>query len=184
MILRRSRKAVVVFVLLAVTALPVGNAAAESLAELKPLSPATPRTSWEGLAIVVNRDNPISDVSLPQLRAMFFGERKWWTPRRRVVVASMKRGTPERQTMTRVVYKMDDHQLEHYFLYQEFKGEPAASHKTLRTPADLKKFVVTTPGAVGYLRESDVDGSVKVIRINGLLPGDDGYPLRLRRKVR
>jgi len=40
--------------------------------------------------------------------------------------------------------------------------------------------VGATPGAVGYLRASDVDNSVKVVRVNGLLPEDDGYPLRLR----
>jgi hypothetical protein len=45
-----------------------------------------------------------------------------------------------------------------------------------------KKFVVSTP-STGYLRASDVDGSVKVVRVNGLLPGDDGYPLRLRARL-
>jgi hypothetical protein len=40
--------------------------------------------------------------------------------------------------------------------------------------------VVSTPGALGYLRLSDVDDSVKIVRVNGLLPEDDGYPLRLR----
>jgi hypothetical protein len=43
--------------------------------------------------------------------------------------------------------------------------------------------VGTTPGAVGYLRASDVDDSVKVVRVNGLLPDDDGYPMRLRARL-
>jgi ABC-type phosphate transport system substrate-binding protein len=140
----------------------------------------TPRIPYEGLAIVVNPDNPTTDITLSQLRAMFLGERKWWSNRHRVVLAGMRRNTPEWQAVRRVIYKMDRRELDHYYLYQSFKGETPSLPTTMPAPADVKKFVVSTPGALGYLRASDVDGSVKVVRVNGLLPGDDGYPLRLR----
>lgn len=143
---------------------------------------STSRNNWEGLAIVVNPSNPVDNLSLPQLRAVFLGERRWWSHRRRIALSAMRRGTPERQTVLRVIYGMNDHDLEKYFLYQTYKGEASHSPATLQSPADVKKFVRTTPGAVGYMRASDVDSSVKVIRINGLLPEDDGYPLRLRSK--
>ena len=140
----------------------------------------TPRIPYEGLAIVVNQDNPTTDITLSQLRAMFLGERKWWSNRHRAVLAGMRRNTPEWQAVRRVIYKMDRRELDHYYLYQSFKGESPSLPTTMPAPADVKKFVVSTPGALGYLRASDVDGSVKVVRVNGLLPGDDGYPLRLR----
>lgn len=140
----------------------------------------SPRIPYEGLAIVVNPDNPTTDITLSQLRAMFLGERKWWSNRHRVVLAGMRRNTPEWQAVRRVIYKMDRRELDHYYLYQSFKGEAPSLPTTMPAPADVKKFVVSTPGALGYLRASDVDGSVKVVRVNGLLPGDDGYPLRLR----
>jgi ABC-type phosphate transport system substrate-binding protein len=143
-------------------------------------SGAAARAPWEGLAIVVNRKNPTTNLSLTQLRRVFLGEKHLWPNGRRVVLTSMRRGSPERQTILRVIYKMDDATLDKYFLYQVFKGETATSPTTLQTPADVKKFVVNTPGAMGYLRESDVDESVKVVRVNGLLPKEDGYPLRLR----
>jgi hypothetical protein len=92
----------------------------------------------------------------------------------------MRRNTQEYKTVQRVIYKIDRHELEHYYLYQSFKGERVNLPLTMQDPADVKKFVVSTPGALGYLRASDVDDSVKVVRVNGLLPGDDGYPLRLR----
>jgi hypothetical protein len=66
-----------------------------------------------------------------------------------------------------------------YFLFEVFRGELSTSPTTLQTPTEVKKFIATTPGAVGYVRASDVDDSVKVVRVNGLLPGDDGYPVRL-----
>lgn len=145
-----------------------------------PVLASKTKTSWEGLAIVVNRTNPTTDLTLAQLRSIFLGERKWWTHRRRILLSTMRRGTPERQTVLRVLYRMDDRDLDKYFLYQLFKGEATSSLAILRTSAQVRKFVGTSPGAVGYLRASDVDDSVKVVRINGLLPEDDGYPLRLR----
>jgi ABC-type phosphate transport system substrate-binding protein len=167
-------------VLLAAIALLPASASSGAFSSVQPLASTAPRTSWEGLAIVVNRNNPTANLTLAQLRAIFLGEKKWWSYRRRVALSTMRRGTPERQTVLRVIYKMDDRELDKYFLYEEFKGETFKTPATLKTPADVKKFVVSTPGAVGYLRASDVDGSVKVVRVNGLLPGDDGYPMRLR----
>ena len=167
-------------VLLAAVALLSGSATSGTLSPTQPVVSVAPRTAWEGLAIVVNPKNPTANLTLAQLRAVFLGERKWWPNHRRVLPSTMRRGTPERQTVLRVIYRMDDRDLDNYLLYQAFKGEASASPATLQTPADVRKFVGTKPGAVGYLRTSDVDDSVKVVRVNGLLPGDDGYPMRLR----
>ena len=43
----------------------------------------------------------------------------------------------------------------------------------------MRKFVFNVPGAIGYLRPGDVDDSVKVLRIDGHLPGDAEYPLKI-----
>jgi hypothetical protein len=42
------------------------------------------------------------------------------------------------------------------------------------------KFVFNVPGAIGYLRASDVDGSVKILRVDGHLPEDKDYNLRMQ----
>lgn len=169
-------------VLLVAVVLPASTGVCGTVIPVQALvtSGAASRAPWEGLAIVVNRKNPTTNLSFSQLRRVFLGEKHLWPNGRRVVLASMRRGSPERQTILRVIYKMDEATLDKYFLYQVFKGEMTTSPTTLQTPADVKKFVVSTPGAMGYLRASDVDNSVKVVRVNGLLPEEDGYPLRLR----
>lgn len=138
------------------------------------------RASWEGLAIVVNSQNPVSNLTLWQLRQIFLGERQWWGNGRRVVLGAFPPGSAERQTVLRVVYHMNDRDFDKYFLWGMFRGELVTSPTILRTPKDVRRFVAKTPGAVAYLRASDLDSSVKVIRINNLRPEDDGYPLRLR----
>jgi hypothetical protein len=44
---------------------------------------------------------------------------------------------------------------------------------------DVLKFVFNVPGAIGYVRASDVDSTVKVLRVDGRLPGDKDYRFRL-----
>jgi hypothetical protein len=53
------------------------------------------------------------------------------------------------------------------------------SPKTLANPSDVLKFVFNVPGAIGYVRASDVDSSVKVLRVDGRLPEDKDYRFRL-----
>jgi hypothetical protein len=143
-------------------------------------SASSPRGSWEGLAIVVNSRNPTDNLTLWQLRHIFLGERQWWPSKHRVVLVDLPQGSAERQTVFRVVYAMNDKDFDKYFLWGMFRGEFVTSPTILGTPKDVRKFVATNPGAVAYLRVSDLDNSVKVLRINELLPDDDGYPLRLR----
>jgi ABC-type phosphate transport system substrate-binding protein len=138
---------------------------------------------WEGLAIVVNRNNPVDNMTLWQLRNVFLGEKRWWSGNRRVVPVTLPRGAAERQTMHRVVDQMTDADLDKYFFFGVYRGELFTTPTIQRTPKDVRAFVSGHPGAIGYLRASDLDDSLKVVRINGLLPEDDGYPLRLPKRV-
>lgn len=139
--------------------------------------------SMEGLAIVVDRNNPASNLSMGELREIFLGDRHWWAHDRRIKPIGMEYGTAERETILKKVYKMDDRDLGRYFFFEIYRGAPVTPPTALQNAAQVRRFVASNPGAIGYLRASDVDGSVKVLRINGLLPGDDGYPLRLRRRA-
>jgi len=139
--------------------------------------------SMEGLAIVVDRKNPASNITMRELHEIFLGDRRWWSHDRRVKLIGMQPGTPERETILHTVYKMDDRALSHYFFFEIYRGAPITLPTALASPSEVKRSVAAKPGAIGYLRASDVDSSVKVLRINGLLPGDDGYPLRLQTRA-
>jgi hypothetical protein len=44
----------------------------------------------------------------------------------------------------------------------------------------VRKFIFNVPGAIGFLRVSDVDATVKVVRVDELLPEDKGYKLHVQ----
>lgn len=140
-----------------------------------PVQAAHPRQ--ESLAIIVNRANPVDDLSLSELKAMFLGERSHWPNGRRITLVMMEPGQPERDSVLREVCRMSESDYRRRILQGLFTGELLVSPKTLATPVGVRKFVFNVPGAIGYLRPEDVDETVKVIRVDGHLPSDADYPL-------
>lgn len=133
----------------------------------------------DALAIVVNRANPIGDLSSAELRKIFLGTRSHWPNGHRIAVAMLDYGRPERNAVLRQIYRMDESGYRNHFLKEVYRGDVFSPPKTLASPVVMRKFVFNAPGAIGYLRSSDVDESVKVLRIDGHLPDDKDYPLQI-----
>jgi len=134
----------------------------------------------EPLVIVVNRSNPVDNVSSAELRRIFLGNRSYWPNGRRITLVMRDPGEPERITILREVCGMTDEQLKHHYLHGLFTGEILVSPKILSTPTGVRKFVFNVPGAIGYLRISDIDNTVKVLKIDDLSPEDKAYRLHLQ----
>ena len=131
------------------------------------------------LAIVVNTANPISRLTTAELRKVFLGERGHWPNGRRITIVMLEPGQPERKVILSDVCQMNETEFNNHFLHGLFTGEVLVSPKTLANPLGVRKFIFNVPGAIGYLRLSDVDDTVKVIRIGERAPSDKGYPLRI-----
>jgi len=145
------------------------------------LGAAAPRTARaqdaEPLAIVVNRNNPVSEISLADLRRVFRGQRTRWTNGRRVTLVMRSPGAPERATILRSVCGLDEEEYRRTFMQAVFGGQTSEIPKTLSSTNGVLRFVYNVPGAIGYVRARDVDASVKTLRVDGRLPGEPGYGL-------
>ena len=134
----------------------------------------------EPLVIVVNRGNPMTEISLSDLRRLFRGQRSRWTNGRRVTLVMRDPGAPERDAMLRSLYGLDEEEYRRTFLQAVFSGEASDGPKTLASTNGVLRFVFNVPGAIGYVRARDVDPSVKTLRVDGRLPGEPGYRLEVR----
>lgn len=59
-----------------------------------------------------------------------------------------------------------------------FRSEVASGPKIVFSTDMLRDLVTVIPGAIGFVPASEVGPDLKVIRIDGKLPGDEGYPLK------
>jgi ABC-type phosphate transport system substrate-binding protein len=152
--------------------LPVANSSVVSLDDRN--APSEP------LAIVVNKSNSVDELSSVELRRVFLGDRSHWANGRRITIVMRELGEPERRTILRDVCGMNEDQFQTHMLRGLFTGDILVSPKTLAAPAGVRKFLFNVPGAIGYLRLSDVDSSVKIVRIDKLMPEDKGYKLHVK----
>lgn len=137
----------------------------------------------DSLAIVVNRENPLENISMTELRSVFLGERTHWPNGRRITLVMMEPGQPERETLVRDVCRMSESDLRRRYLQGLLTGEVQVSPKTLASPVGVRKFVFNVPGAIGYLRPEDADETVKILRIDGHLPGEAEYRLKIAERA-
>ncbi len=133
----------------------------------------------EALAIIVNSANPVENLSLDELRKFCLAERKHWPDGRKVTVVLREPGQAEREAVLRQVYRMSESEFARHFLQGAFTGDLQNAPKQLATANGVRRFVFNVPGALGFVRVSDLDPSVKAIRLDGLLPTDPQHKLKL-----
>jgi ABC-type phosphate transport system substrate-binding protein len=134
----------------------------------------------EALAIIVNQSNPVDNCSFEELRKIFLGEKSHWPNGRRITIVMLDPQQPERKLVLREIYGMTEKDLNNHFIQGVFTGSVLASPKTLASTTEVRKFVFNVPGAIGYVRNTELDSSVKAVRIDGRLPDDKEYRLRLQ----
>lgn len=154
--------------------LPVRTAPHDSVRYPATWSPAF----QEDLAIIVNKANPVEAMTLAELRDVFLAERSRWPNGRKVTITMLDIGNPERDVVLRTIYRMREADFNRSFLRARFAGETTEEPKLLASPTNMVRFVFNAPGAIGYVRASSLDGSVKVLRIDGRAPGEPGYRIK------
>ena len=133
------------------------------------------------LAIIVHKSNPVENLSMAELREYFLAERSHWSHRQKIRVAMRETGSPEREAVLKLVCGMNrDQDLTTYFLRAKFSEQVIEEPRSLDSAPNMIRFVANVSGALGYVRADEVDPSVRVIRVDNLLPGDPGYKLTMR----
>ena len=172
------RRAILIVVAVAALLLipPARGAKRQPLASM-PVMQTRPQVE---LAIIVNKSNPNDSLSFSELREYFMAERNNWSGGAgKVRVIMREPGGAEREAVLRLIYDMNEKDFISYFLGKKFRGEILEEPRLRTSTPDMIKTIANVPGAIGYVRADEVDASVKVIRVDGLAPGDAGYRIKL-----
>lgn len=137
---------------------------------------AGPKNSGD-IAVVVNAVNPVSDLSVGDLRRMLLGERRFWGGNVQIRLALRERGARERDQVVSTLLKMDGKAFSEHWRAKVFRGE--ASDEPLTLSAEVAfQYVKETPGALSFVSVRNLRPEIKVLRIDGKLPGEPGYLLK------
>lgn len=120
------------------------------------------------MAVVVNKDNNVGNVTAGHLAKIFRSEIKKWPDGKVVILVLHRNSAGETETLQRL----------NNMSAAQWKALIAANKDSIQvvdSDADVLKIVQSMPGAVGLVDVRSVDSTITVVRVDGKLPMESGY---------
>jgi len=131
-------------------------------------------------AVIVNRNNPAQNISAAQLRRFVMGEDRFWPGRLPVSLILQDERSLERQFVLKNVVHMSLSDYHQHWSGLLFRGAATAEPTEVPSNGLASGLVASQAGALCIIRTDSLpkNDSVKVLKVDGKLPGEAGYPLR------
>jgi hypothetical protein len=120
------------------------------------------------MAVVVSKDSNVDAVTSANLVKMFKTETKKWPDGKNVVWVLEKQSVSQLLTLERL-NKMSESEL------KAFVDAHKDSFLQAVSDADVLRLVQTIPGAIGLVDVRAINDKVRVVKVDGKLPLEDGY---------
>jgi hypothetical protein len=133
-----------------------------------------------GLAVVVNKANPVDSVSVAQLRKMILGDSRTWQDKKNVVLVARDPSSKVFQCVLSVIVKQSVGDYRRYVMNAEFRGEEPLAIQVADSDSSAGAMVSGSAGGLAVVEANSlaaIGGAVKVVHIEGKAPGQPGYPL-------
>lgn len=158
--------------LFAIVWLPISGASAVAQEVAPELATPGP------VAIVVHKDTEIENLSLLELRSIFLANQQFWPDRTRIILLVRAPKSDERDFILSTIYEMDEAQFRQYWIAKMFRAEVPRGPKVVFSTGMMLELVIAIPGSISFVNIDEVTDDVKVVKVDGMLPTDPGYPLK------
>jgi len=126
-------------------------------------------------ALVVAKSSPVGDISFYDLKRLYMGE-PLNVAGTRLVPLNAPPSSDSRTRFDHAVLGMSPEVVSRYWIDRKIRGQSGAP-KSIETPELLQRVVARLDGAIGYVRISELQDEVKVVRVGGKAPNEPGYPV-------
>jgi hypothetical protein len=129
------------------------------------------------LALVSNKANSLSAITLPDLVKVCKGQTNRWPDGKSVTFIMRNPSVPEMKFFLEKVYELPESQVKELIATANHgrMGHPAVM--IVDSDEDLVNKVASIPGAVGVVDVYAINSSVAVVKVAGKLPLEPGYLL-------
>ncbi|HLY63038.1 MAG TPA: hypothetical protein VKV95_20005 [Terriglobia bacterium] len=145
---------------------------------LLPFLPVQGAPANAAVAIVVNPQTPVDNLTLADVRKVFMGDRQFWPSNMRITLLVRAPVAHERDVLLHKIYQMSESQFRQYWIGKVFRAEVTSGPKIVFSSAMTNELVAAIPGAIGSTLADQPLNGLKVLKIDGKLPGESGYPLQ------
>jgi ABC-type phosphate transport system substrate-binding protein len=130
------------------------------------------------IAVIVNPRNSTQSISLAELRNIFLGTQQFWKDGTQIVPIVRAPSARERDVLLRRVLHMSDLQFQQY--WRKRRVAHKAGHEPIAIVSNGMQMqtVALESGGIALVGTSDLNSSVKVLKVGGHRPGSAAYPLK------
>jgi len=154
------------------------TAVAAALAILCVLAGPAARAQSTDIAVIVHPSVSADNLSLADLRRILTGDREFWPGGDRVTIFIRAPIARERDVVVKDVCQMTEAQFRQHWIGKVFRAETPSTPKIAYSNDATIEQVSRTPGGIGLVQGPVTAKNVKVIKIDGRAPGQNGYKLR------
>lgn len=129
------------------------------------------------IAVVTNPGTPVNDLTLAEVRKVFLGERQYWNSNMPVILLVRAPVARERAVVLKTIYQMTESQFKQYWIAKIFRSEAVSAPKIVYSADMSNQLLSVIPGSIAFMEAKDVGPGLKVLKVDGLLPGEAGYKL-------
>jgi hypothetical protein len=130
-------------------------------------------------AVIVSHAVPVQALTQDDLRYILTFKRTVWTTGQPISLLLPARHLPARHFLLTRVYRMSDAELRHYTLERLIQADIDFAPKVVSSDEDAIAFAAAGTAVIAVVSAAtELPPTVRVVRIDGRLPGDTGYPLQ------
>jgi ABC-type phosphate transport system substrate-binding protein len=133
-----------------------------------------------GLAVVVNKGNPVESLSMAQLRKLILGDVRAWQNNKQVALVARDPSSKDFQCLLSSVVRLSVGDYRRYVMSAEFRGDEPMTIQIVDSDSTAARYVGGSAGGLAVVEANSlpaIGGTVKVVRIDGKTLGQPGYPL-------
>jgi len=132
------------------------------------------------IAVIVNKLNPVSDISYNELKQILEARKQYWDKGEKITLIFKPITSFETLILIDRIYKINYEDFDKYWFLKVYEQKILEFPKILNSTGTINILVSEIPGAIAFIDVNDVSkrGNIKMLKINGKMPEEKGYPLK------
>jgi len=156
----------------------LGLAVALPLLSLQPAVERSARAAGRvTLAVFVAKDSGLQNLKMTELRRIFTNADDSGFSGQRNVPFNHTARSSDRVGFDQTVLRMSPEEVSRFWIDRKIRGLPGPP-RAVDSLSQLLRLVSHTSSGMGYARPNQLTNEVRVIRVDGKLPSEPGYPLQ------
>ena len=136
--------------------------------------------AYAHVAVIVNKSNPVSDISYNEIKQILEARKQYWDTGEKITLIFKPIASTETRTLIDAIYKIKYEEFDKYWFSMVYSNKITEFPRMMISTSTMNILVSEMLGAIAFLGINEVSkrGNIKVLKVDGKMPDENGYPLK------